>query len=256
MADLQTTLLFVLTVGMLVVGIFGVVWRNGQVLGLAPAVSRQRAIVVVLLLLAWLALLSILARSGFFSDLMTRIPPPIALALIPAWTTIICCVAVPALRTYLTATPMAWLIGYQAFRIVIEYILWLLYEQGLMPRSMTLEGQNIDIVVGVTAPLVALLVTRQAAWTRWLALVWNVAGLLILLNTITVAFQSVPGVFHDPTMQPPNMIVGQFPFIWLPTFVVPVALLGHFVALAQVLPSILAQHKQPTTPKPQYGRSA
>jgi hypothetical protein len=70
-------------------------------------------------------------------------------------------------------------------------------------------------------------------------------ALLILLNTIRVAFQSFPGVFYDPAMQPPNTIVSQFPFIWLPAFVVPVALLGHAIALAQVVPDVLYQKKQP-----------
>jgi hypothetical protein len=101
---------------------------------------------------------------------------------------------------------------------------------------MTVEGQNIDLIVGITAPVVALLVVRPRPWTARLALVWNGVALLILLNTIRVAFQSVPGFFHDPTMQPPNTIISEVPFIWLPSFVVPMALLGHAVALAQVLP--------------------
>jgi hypothetical protein len=81
--------------------------------------------------------------------------------------------------------------------------------------------------------------TWMRPWTAHLALVWNGAALLILLNTIRVAFQSVPGVFHDPTMQPPNTIISEVPFIWLPSFVVPMALLGHAGALAKVLPHIV-----------------
>jgi hypothetical protein len=37
-------------------------------------------------------------------------------------------------------------------------------------------------------------------------------------------------------MQPPNTIISEVPFIWLPSFVVPMALLGHAVALAKVRP--------------------
>jgi hypothetical protein len=40
-------------------------------------------------------------------------------------------------------------------------------------------------------------------------------------------------------MQPPNTIISEVPFIWLPSFVVPMALLGHAVALAKVLPHIV-----------------
>jgi hypothetical protein len=246
MADTGTVLLFVLIVGALVAGMAGVVWHNGRVLGLSSAAGRRRAGGTLLLLGGWLGVMGILAANGFFDTFLTRFPPPFALALLPPWITIFCCIAIPPLRSYLAVTPMSWLIGYQVFRVGIEYVLWDLYHQGLMPRAMTFEGQNIDLLVGITAPLIALLVARHHAWTRLLALAWNGMALLILLNTIRVAFQSFPGIFYDPAMQPPNTIVSQFPFIWLPAFVVPVALLGHAIALAQVVPDVLYQKKQPS----------
>lgn len=248
MADTFTVLLFVGIVGALVVGIAGVVWHNGQALGLSQTARRWRTGITVLILMAWLGFTGILAANGFFDDFMTRLPPPFALALFPPWITVICCVAIPALRNYLVATPMVWLIGYQTFRVVVEYVLWLLYQQGLMPHAMTLEGQNIDLVVGVTAPIAAFLVVRERSWTPLVGLVWNVAALLILLNTIRVAFQSVPGVFYDASMQPANTIVSQVPFIWLPAFVVPVALLGHAVALAKVIPMVMGRGGESSSP--------
>lgn len=245
MVDTLTMLLFVCIVAALVAGVSYVVWHNGRVLGLSPARCRWYAGGTALLLVAWLSVMGRLAGSGFFGAFLTQFPPPFALALLPPWLLIICCVGVPALRAYLVVTPLVWLTGYQSFRIGIEYILWLLYHQGALPHAITFEGQNIDLLVGITAPVVAVLVARQRAGTHLLALVWNTAALLILLNTVRVAFQSVPGPFHDPTMQPPNMIVGQVPFIWLPSFVVPMALLGHAVALAKVIPAVLHKHKQP-----------
>jgi hypothetical protein len=239
MVDIPTVVGFVGIVVALVAGLVGVVWRNGRVLGLSRAACARRAAVTALLLLSWLGVMGGLAAQGFFDAFFTQFPPPLALALLPPWIAIIGCIAVPALRTSLTVTPLALLIGYQTFRVGVEYVLWLLYQQGHMPHAMTFEGQNIDLIVGITAPVVALLVVRPRPWTAWLALVWNGAALLILLNTIRVAFQSVPGVFHDPTMQPPNTIISEVPFIWLPSFVVPMALLGHAVALAKVLPHIV-----------------
>lgn len=247
MGAAQPVGLFIGLVGALVVGIVVVVWHNGHDLGVSPAASRGRALLVALLLVGWLAAMGVLATRGFFAALMTRFPPPLALALVPPWITLLCCVAVPALRRYLIRTPLTWLIGFQVFRVGIEYVLWLLHHQGEMPRAMTFEGQNIDLVVGATAPLIAVLVARPRSWTPLLALVWNVLALLILFNTIRVAFQSVPGVFYKTSMQPPNTIVGQFPFIWLPAFVVPVAALGHLLAIAQVLSTWSAKNTHPTT---------
>lgn len=246
MADTGTMVLFVGIAGALVAGVAGVVWQNGRVLGYPDEVRRRLSIGAAALLVAWLVAMSLLAAVGFFNDFLTRFPPPFALALLPPWLTIIACVAVPVLRTYLVATPLAWLIGYQTFRVGIEYILWALHHQGVMPRAMTLEGQNIDLLVGITAPVIALLVARPRTWTPLLALVWNAASLLILFNTIRVAFQSVPGAFYDPTMQPANTIVSQPPFIWLPAFIVPVAVLGHAIALAKVIPAVGQPPPAPT----------
>jgi uncharacterized protein (DUF2062 family) len=105
-----------------------------------------------LLLLSWLGVMGGLAARGFFDAFFTQFPLPLALALLPPWIALIGCIAVPALRTSLTVTPLAWLIGYQTFRVGVEYVLWLLSQQGHMPHAMTVEGQNIDLLVGITAP--------------------------------------------------------------------------------------------------------
>jgi hypothetical protein len=248
MADSLTTWLFIGIVAGLVGGIAIIVWRNGSQSGLSRASAGSLMTGTLLVMILWLATMAILARDGFFDALMAGFPPPMALALLPPWITIIGCILLPSLRRFLTLTPMAILIGYQVFRVGVEYVLWTLHQQGLMPPAMTFEGQNIDGLVGLTAPLAALLVLRPGSLSRRVAVIWNIAGLLILFNTIRVAMQSVPGVFYNPAIEPANTIVSQFPFIWLPAFVVPVALLGHLLALAKVLPEIIAVAGQARSP--------
>lgn len=58
-------------------------------------------------------------------------------------------------KHFLEAAPPAWLVGFQAFRMVMELILWLLYKGGAIPVQMTPEGLNFDVLAGLTAPAVA-----------------------------------------------------------------------------------------------------
>jgi hypothetical protein len=116
----------------------------------------------------------------------------------------------------------------------MELILWLLYEQKIVPKQMTFEGLNMDILVGLSAPLVGWMCLRPGRWKLWLARIWNFAALLILGNIVLIAIISTPSPLRFFMNEPANTIVGSFPFIWLPGFVVPVAVLAHFISLRQI----------------------
>jgi hypothetical protein len=94
---------------------------------------------------------------------------------------------------------------------------------------MTFEGRNFDVLVGVTALPVAVLVARTAH--RRLATVWHLASLGLLLNIVITAVLSTPGPLQVFTAEPANRIIGDFPYVWLPAFLVPVALVSHIIGL-------------------------
>ncbi len=58
--------------------------------------------------------------------------------------------------------------------------------------------------------------------------VWNVAGLALLVNIVTVAILSTPrfALFGDDRL---NVFVAYPPFVWLPAVLVLAALAGHLV---------------------------
>ena len=55
----------------------------------------------------------------------------------------------------LNSVPLVWLILIQAIRIDMEIMLWLLEKQSLVPELITWNGRNLDILIGLSAPLVA-----------------------------------------------------------------------------------------------------
>ena len=151
-------------------------------------------------------------------------------------------VGIPLITTLilLFTTDMKTLLGYlslkaltqlQVFRGFVEVLLWLLFVQNLLPEQMTFEGRNWDILSGLTAFLAA----RFLLTSKWWMIIWNLLGLGLLINIVTIAILSMPTPIRVFNNEPANTIVTQFPFVFLPTFLVPLAYLLHFMSLRKLM---------------------
>ena len=103
---------------------------------------------------------------------------------------------------------------------------------------MTFEGRNFDIVAGITAPLIAYFGLTKAKLNRQAILIWNFVCLGLLVNIVANALLSAPSPIQKFAFDQPNIAILNFPFIWLPTFIVPVVLFGHLTSIKQLI-----QHK-------------
>lgn len=205
-------------------------WRAG---GLPPASRRRRLWWAALSLGAWLSYAAVLAGTGILRQ-FDALPPRLLLILLPPLLLAVALCRRASVGRLLDATPAAGLVYVQAFRILMEIILWLLFRAGLIPVQMTFEGRNWDILVGLSAPVVAYMCFTRRAWPLRVALLWNLAGLALLLNIVVVAVLSVPLPFRVFLNEPANTIVADFPFVWLPAFVVPLAMCCHLLSLRQL----------------------
>ena len=88
---------------------------------------------------------------------------------------------------------------------------------------MTWHGLNLDVVAGVTAAGLGLWLWR-ASPPRWVVGAWNALGLALLAAVVTVAALSAFGVL--PTA-PRLTLPVSWPGVWLPAWLVQLALLGH-----------------------------
>ena len=98
-----------------------------------------------------------------------------------------------------------------------------------MPVVMSYSGYNFDIVSGVSAAALGLWLMSGRPVSRAVLLVWNVAGLALLVNIVAIAILSTPVPFRYFMNEPVNRLPDVFPFVWLPMFLVQVALLGHLL---------------------------
>jgi hypothetical protein len=187
--------------------------------------------------LAWQAAVGALAWSGHFQhfDAPGRALPLLALG----------CFAAGWLATrpfggrgqWLVQAPVAAWVAVQGFRLPLELWLYSLYSTGVMGRQLTFVGANADIAIGLSAPFLAAIAHRQlkrgpmSAGLRGVLLAWNVVGLVLLFNVVLIAVLSLPFSFRQFTQGPGSAFVTTFPFVWLPTLLVPLALMGHVVSI-------------------------
>lgn len=216
---------FVLVVLATVVLVLGLV-RRAQVRDDGEVGADRSTFYAFFTIGIWMALTAALASSGLLGDFERR-PPPLVI-LVAATFGIATVIAFSGFGTRLMrGLPLAWLVGFQGFRFPLELVMHRAAEEGVMPIQMSYSGQNFDIVSGVTAIVVAWSLSLGYAGKRTLWL-WNILGSVLLVNILVVAILSLP-TFAAWGPNQLNLWITHPPFVWLPTVLVPLALIGHLL---------------------------
>jgi hypothetical protein len=195
-------------------------------LGEDAAVRTRALIITAVGAAAWMGATWVAAASGVLRRWQARPPPFIGLVL-----GIVILSAMIAFTRYgrrlAIGLPLWILVAAQSFRLPLELAMHEMYERGVMPVQMSYEGLNYDVVTGSTAIIVAIL--ARAGWGgRALVATWNVLGLALLFNIVTVALLSTPRfAYFGPNRL--NEFVADPPYVWLPAVMVLAALAGHLL---------------------------
>ncbi|NYF91455.1 hypothetical protein RBB79_17610 [Tunturiibacter empetritectus] len=196
-------------------------------------INRRAAVRLLAGLLVWFLYAGLMAHFGILSNSETR-PPGIAFIVGPVLLFLIFFIVQPSASTQAVLAFPLWLIlGTQCFRIGVELFLHQLWIEGLVPRMMTFAGANIDIYIGLSAPVIAWLSTR-GRWGLKFASAWNILGLLALLNVVTRAILTAPGPLHLIHSEIPDRMISTFPFLLIPGFFVPLAVVLHLLAIRAI----------------------
>lgn len=203
-----------------------------------PAAGKSFA-VLLWLEVGWLVLQGALALWPVYSENLEKSPPMLfRLGLLPALLVIAGVFFTRRGRAFVDRLSLQRLTLVSLVRIPVELALFGLYLQGSVPQLMTFEGGNLDILSGLSAPLVVWLVFRKEERIhRKLLLSWNVVCLGLLVNIVSRALLSAPFPFQKLAFEQPNVAILSFPYIWLPTFIVPVVLFSHLASLRQLMRS-------------------
>ncbi len=189
---------------------------------------------VLFISIAWLLLHTISGLSGFFlvTDVM---PPRFTLLVGPPLLLTIILFSTRSGRQYIDRLNLAKLTLLHVVRIPVELVLFALSIYKVVPDLMTFEGQNFDILSGLTAPLVFYFGFKKKNLGRNWILAWNFACIGLLLNIVIRAILSAPLPFQQLAFDQPNIALLYFPYVWLPCFIVPVVLFSHLASIRQLL---------------------
>jgi hypothetical protein len=225
MADAAVLAFLLIPLGLLLALLWGTHVASRR-LGEADT-TRQRVLVVTAVVSTlWMTATWIAADSGVLR-LWYATPPPFAILVVA----VLGLTATFAFSTYgrrlAHGLPLWALVAVQGFRWPLELAMHGMYARGVMPEQMSYSGRNFDVVTGVTALIVAPLVLAGRAGRR-LVVAWNVLGLILVLNVVTVGILSTPRFryFGEDRL---NVWITYPPFVWLPAVMVLAAISGHLI---------------------------
>ena len=183
------------------------------------------------LAIGWMPAQILLSINGFYLN-TTSMPPHFALAIGPP-VIVIACLALFNRKVLIENSSLKYLTLLHTIRIAVEFALLYLFEMGEIPKLMTFEGSNPDIISGITAPLAWLAYRKGMIGNRGL-LFWNIACLGLLLNIVIRAILSAPTPFQQFAFDQPNVGLLKAPYVLLPAFIVPAVLFSHVVAILKL----------------------
>jgi hypothetical protein len=198
---------------------------------------------ILLIIATWLVLQTILGLQGFYLVTDT-IPPRLVLMIAPVAIAITLLFITSTGRKFIDGLDIKYLTLLSIVRIPVELILFWLFTYKAIPEIMTFEGRNLDIISGLTAPLIYYFgfIKHKLSWK--FILFWNFLCLGFLLNVVVYGILSAPSVIQKFSFDQPNIAILYFPFVWLPACVVALALFSHLVSIRQLLKSRTADTYQ------------
>lgn len=192
---------------------------------------RQKGILAILL--AWVLIQMGIGLSGFYTDTQS-LPPRFLLLILPPFLAIIGLFTNRKGRDFIESMDGKVLTWLHVVRIPVEIALFVLFLHNQVPELMTFGGKNFDIAAGISAPFVAWLGYHRKQLDRSILLGWNFLCLALLCNIVINAILSAPVPFQQQAFDMPNVAVMYFPYVWLPSVVVPLVLFSHLACIWQL----------------------
>lgn len=198
--------------------------------------TRKKATSISIGLAIWLTIQAVLSLKNIYNTDTNTFPPKIILiGILPTILTIILLFATSKGRRFIDSLPLKNLTYLNVVRIPVEIILFWLFLNKAIPELMTFEGRNFDILAGISAPIIAYFGWTKTNLRRQTILIWNFICLGLLVNIVANALFSAPSPVQKFAFEQPNVAILNFPFSWLPTFIVPMVLFGHLTSIRQLM---------------------
>lgn len=194
----------------------------------------RKKMILLLGLLLWQVLIFCVAISGFLSDF--SFPPRIGTVFIgPSFLFTAVFLLRNRKKQWIHSIPQLWLTIFQSFRILVETLFVFTVSVGFLPKSLSIEGYNYDMVFGFTAIVMAAIVYFSKSLPKKLLIVWNFMGIAVLLSVIFVFMTTIfyPEMYPEQVGEFPKE-AGMYPYVIVAVFLMPAAIFVHVLALVQL----------------------
>jgi hypothetical protein len=197
-----------------------------------PGKKNLTPSLVITTLIGWIFFISVQTFNGFFTNL-SGFPKLPMYAGIPILFILIAFIW-PRTRKILMGMPITTLHYIHIVRVPVEMVIWWLAVSRAMPMDLTFEGSNLDILSGISAPFAAVFMVGARSKSRIGAIIWNLITLGLLINVVKLAISYMPYFYTPSGNEVANLGVFYFPYVLLPTFIVPAVIFSHLVSLYQL----------------------
>jgi hypothetical protein len=109
------------------------------------------------------------------------------------------------------------------------------WAHGLAPGVFAWPAGLGDMLTGIAALPVALLLASRGAGARSTAIKWNIFGLVDFAVAITMGNLRSPGPLQMFGFDIPASVAGTYPTVMIPAFAVPSSILFHALSLQQLM---------------------
>lgn len=196
---------------------------------------RTTSLTVLFIMVGWLMLTGSLSLMHVFAKAKFT-PSPLTLCIIASFVGVWYVYKSRKLNQVIQKMPKGALVNIHFLRVFTELLLWFMFTDigRWIPKQLTIEGYNFDIIIALTAPFIAYRCFKARSWPKSYAVAWNVLGILMILNMyvmIILTSDTSLRVFLDG---PSSRFVQDFPFVWMPTFTMPLFILLHLLSIKQI----------------------
>ncbi|MDH4067058.1 MAG: hypothetical protein OEW19_21880 [Acidobacteriota bacterium] len=219
---------FIVIAGAILAWVWMALGRATAACGDPPSVAGRMRRRFMLVAAGWVGLALLMAQTGVLRQ-WDRRPPPLVFLLVSIVGLGVIVARSRAGDRLSRGVSLAGLVGLQAFRLPLEVLMHQAAVEGVMPVQMSYSGWNFDVLTGLTA--IGLAVWLQVGRPpRRLVWIWNVLGLALLANIVTIAVASSPIVaWFGSTPDRLNTFVTYPPYVLLPAVMVLAAWAGHLL---------------------------
>jgi hypothetical protein len=192
--------------------------------------SNRIRVSYITFVMIWLSYVFVMSESRLLEDF--TLPPRVPIFfVIPMVVGILFITSRNWFKHSLLTTSVSSIVYVQAFRILVELLIYGASEQNIFPKRATFEGLNYDIVVGISALIIGFLVQRNLIGKTAL-LVWNFFSLTILAVTVYSFISTY--YFTDYPYAVGNFQFVKMPYVLLASVLLPVAIFFHVASIRQI----------------------